>query len=167
MEADVFWVEVTVQVEFGTAVLDQSLKRLLQNRNHLEELKDARQLEKQLLARINELEKQNKQNGMSEKQKTAMKKEFNKSSQGLTAVEWFDKAMVLCDGKRYVDSHKALENVNQASRLDPSDALVCNNRGITLIIPGEGVKACRDLTTACSLGNCGAYEFARQKGICK
>ncbi|MGE3549623.1 MAG: hypothetical protein AB7I29_06965, partial [Geobacter sp.] len=68
-DGDGFGLEITVKVELDTAVLDQSLKRLLQDRNNLKDLKTARVREKELLARIAELEKENKQQGKTEKQK--------------------------------------------------------------------------------------------------
>lgn len=39
---DVFGIEITVKVELDTAVLEKSLKRLLEDRNHLKDLKAAR-----------------------------------------------------------------------------------------------------------------------------
>lgn len=128
-DGDGFGLEITVKVELDTAVLDQSLKRLLQDRNHLKDLTDARQREKQLLARIAELEKQNKQQGKSEKQKKTLKKEFQKTRDGLTAVEWFDKAMALWDGKKYVEPQKALKYLTQSIQLDPDEVAAYNNRG--------------------------------------
>jgi tetratricopeptide (TPR) repeat protein len=131
-EGDAFGLEITVKVELDTAVLDQSLKRLLQDRNHLKDLTSARQREKQLLARIAELEKENTKKGNTPKQKEELKKEFQETRDGLSAVEWFDKAVALWDGKKqkFPDSKKAIEYLSQAIRLDPNDALAYINRGI-------------------------------------
>jgi len=129
-DGDGFGLEITVKVELDTDVLDQSLKRLLQDRNHLKDLKAAREREKGLLVRIAELEQQNRKQGKTEKQKTVLKNEFKKSSQGLTAVEWFDKAAALSlDSKEYSDPKKAIEYLTQAIKLDPSYAKAHNNRG--------------------------------------
>lgn len=119
-DGDGFGLEITVQVELDTTVLDQSLKRLLQDRNHLKDLKAVREREKQLLARITELEKQNRQQGKTEKQKTALKKEFKKTSQGLTVVEWFARALALWNGEKYFDQDKTIEYLTQAIRLNPA-----------------------------------------------
>ncbi len=122
-DGDAFGIEITVKVELDTAVLESSLKRLLEDRNHLKDLKAARERERKLLARIAELEKQNRQKGKTKQETAKLKKEFQAASQGLTAVEWFDKAVALSDGKKYSDPKKAVEYLTQAIRLDTNDAL--------------------------------------------
>lgn len=121
-DGDTFGIEITVKVELDTAVLESGLKRLLEDRNHLKDLKAAREREKKLLERIAELEKENQQKGKTKQQSAKLKKEFQTASQGLTAVEWFDKAMVLWEGKNYSDPNKAIEYLSQAIRLDPTQA---------------------------------------------
>jgi len=130
-DGDGFGIEISVKVEIDTAVLDNSLKRLLEDRNHLKDLKDAREREKKLLARIAELEKQNNKKGKTKQQLKTLKKEFQAASQGLTAVEWFDKAIVLWDGEKNSNPKKAIEYYTQAIRLDPNYSAAYNNRGAT------------------------------------
>lgn len=117
-DGDGFGLEITVKVELDTSVLDKSLKRLLEDRNHLKDLKDAREREKRLLAQIVELEKENQKKGKTKQQSAKLKKEFNNASQGLTAVEWFEKATALMDGGKYSDPDKAIEYLSQVIRLD-------------------------------------------------
>jgi tetratricopeptide (TPR) repeat protein len=132
-DGDGFGLEITVKVELDTAVLDQSLKRLLQDRNHLKDLKAARVREKQLLSRIAELEKQNQQKGKSAKQTAQLKKEFQKTRDGLTAVEWLDKAMALWDGKKFKNSIKAVEYLSLAISLDPNMYVLYLGRGFAYV----------------------------------
>jgi tetratricopeptide (TPR) repeat protein len=150
-DGDAFGLEITVKVELDTAVLEQSLKRLLQDRNHLKDLKAARVREKELLARITELEKQNQQKGKSEQQKEDLKKEFQKTRDGLTAVEWFDKAAKLIIGK---DSRGAtlsiknikiaLEYLTKAIQLDSVYKEAFALRGIAYFISGQYQRAVSD-----------------------
>lgn len=128
-DGDGFGLEITVKVELETAVLETSLKRLLEDRNHLKDLKAAREREKKLLARVVELEKQDKKKGKTKKQSATLKKEFKAASQELTAVEWFDKAMVFWDGKKYSDPKKVIEYLIKAIHLEPNAAGAYTNRG--------------------------------------
>ena len=107
-DGDGFGLEITVKVELDTTVLENSLKRLLEDRNHFKDMKASRDREKKLLAQIADLEKQNKQKGKSKQQSAKLKKAFQTVSQGLTAVEWFDKAQSLWDGNKYTDPQKAI-----------------------------------------------------------
>lgn len=152
-----FGLEITVKVELDTVVLDQSLKRLLQDRNHLKDLKDARQREKQLLARIAELEKQNSQQGKSEKQKETLKKEFQKTRDGLTAVEWFDKAMVLWSGSEFTNPLLARDYLSNAIKSEPDNANSYNNRGVLFNQINKSESAIIDFNKAINLGNNKAY----------
>ena len=148
-DGDGFGLEITVKVELDTVVLDQSLKRLLQDRNHLKDLTAARQREKQLLARIAALEKENQQKGKTPKQKEDLKREFQKSRDGLTAVEWFDKAMALSvDGKVFSNPSKAVDYLTQAIRLDPDDVKAYYNRGVAYSDLKQYQQAINDYTQA-------------------
>ena len=128
-EGEAFGIEITVKVELDTDVLDKSLKRLLVDRKHLKDLTAARSREKQLLARIAELEKQSEQKGKSKQQSAKLKKEFHVASQRLAAVEWFSKALALWNGNKISDPKKAIEYFSQAIRLDPKFTVAYNNRG--------------------------------------
>jgi len=128
-DGDGFGLEITVKVELDTTVLEKSLKRLLQDRSHLKDLKSAREREKKLLSRIVDLEKENQQKGRTKQQSAKLKKEFQTASQGLTAVEWFDKAYALWDGKKSTEPKKVIEYLTHVIRLDPNLAEVFVNRG--------------------------------------
>lgn len=158
-DGDGFGLEITVKVELDTAVLDQSLKRLLQDRNHLKDLKVAREREKQLLTRITELEKVNRQTGKTEKQKVALKREFKKTSQGLTAVDWFDKAYALWDGEKFSDPRKAIEVLSKVIQLDPVNADAYNDRGNAYADLKQYKRAIEDYTQAVKLNPAFASAF--------
>jgi tetratricopeptide (TPR) repeat protein len=51
------------------------------------------------------------------------------SSQGLTAVDWVNKALSLSDGEKYSESGKAIEYLNMAIMLKPDYAEAYNYRG--------------------------------------
>ncbi len=129
-DGDGFGLEITVKLELDTAVLEKTLRRLLEDRNHLKDLKAARVREKKLLARIAELEKENQQRGKTKQQTEKLKEAFHAASQGLTAAEWSDKALALWEGGKYSEPERAIEYYTQAIRLDPSGAQAYSLRGI-------------------------------------
>jgi tetratricopeptide (TPR) repeat protein len=129
-DGDAFGLEITVKVEFDTSVLENSLKRLLEDHNHLKELKDSREREKKLLSRIAELEKENQKTGKTKQQTETLRAEFKDASTGLTAVAWFDKGYFLWDRDKFSDPKKAIEYLSEAIRLDPNYVFAYNNRGI-------------------------------------
>ncbi|MDD2501764.1 MAG: tetratricopeptide repeat protein [Geobacter sp.] len=150
-DGDGFGLEITVKMELDTDVLDKSLKRLLQDRNHLKDLTAARQREKVLLARIAELEKENKKKGKTATQSAKLKKEFQKTRDGLTAVEWFDKAMLLWDGEKFFDPKKTIECITQAIHLNPTDVAFYNNRGLAYFSLKQYRNALSDYSQAIKL----------------
>lgn len=48
-DGDAFGIEILVKVELDTALIEKSLKMMLADRNHLKDLKDARERENELL----------------------------------------------------------------------------------------------------------------------
>jgi tetratricopeptide (TPR) repeat protein len=150
-DGDGFGLEITVKVELDTAVLDKSLKRLLEDRNHLKDLKAAREREKKLLAQIVALEQENQKKGKTKQQTAKLKNEFQAAKYGLTAVEWFDKVHALWDGNKYIDPEKAIEYLTQAIRLDPSFVATYNNRGLAYYNLKQFERAITDFDQAISL----------------
>lgn len=114
---EAFGIEVTVRVKVDTAVLEACLKKVLEDRTHFEQLKQARAREKELLERIALLEAENRKMGKSEQKSANLKNEFQAASRGLTAVDWFYKAYALLDEGKYTDPKKGIEYLNNAIKL--------------------------------------------------
>ena len=142
---DAFGVEVVVRIDVDTSVLEDRVKKLLADRTHLEQLNQARKKEKELLDTVAKLEEENKRLTKSKKSTTQLKSQFQKASQGLTAVEWFDKAMALWQDGKYSDPKKAIEYLNKAIRLKPDDADAYGNRGNAYHNLGQYQRAIEDI----------------------
>ncbi len=127
---DAFGIEVTVKAEVDTAVLEGRVRRLLEDRTHLNQLKDSRAREKDLLDKLARLEEENRQFRTSGKDPAGLKEQFQEASRGLTAVDLFRKATDLWVDGKYSDPDAALGYLDQALRLRPDFAEAYNNRGI-------------------------------------
>ncbi len=150
-DGDAFGIEITVKVNLDTAVLEKSLNRLLADRSHLKDLADSRDREKKLLARIVELEKQNKRKGKTKQQAAELKKKFNNASLGLSAVDWSDKAQLFWDGHKYTDPQKAIEYFTEAIRLDPKYTRAYCGRGLVYFSLEQFDRAIADYDQAIRL----------------
>lgn len=150
-DGDGFGLEITVKVELDTSVLDKSLKILLEDRNHLKDLKAARDLEKKLLTQISELQKENQKKGKTKQQSANLKKSFQTANQRLLAVEFFDKAIALWDGKKYSNSKEAIEYFTQAIHLGANYASIYTNRGTAYVQLKRIDLAIADYATAIRL----------------
>jgi len=148
---DAFGIEVTVRVEVDTAVLETRLKKVLEDRTHFEQLKQARTREKELLEKIAVLEEENRKSGQSDQNKANLKKEFQAASQGLTAVDWFQKAVDLWTDGKFTDPGKAIEYLDEAIRLEPDVGPNYTLRGVAHDKLGQYQRAIRDYDTAIQL----------------
>ncbi len=113
-DGDAFGIELTVMVELDSAVLEESLKRLLEDRRHLQDLKHAREREKKLLAQIAELQKESQLKGNTDQQSAKLKRKFQHASQELLAIMYFDKAAALWDGKNFIDTTNVIVFLTKA-----------------------------------------------------
>ena len=147
---DAFGIEVVVKVIVDTSVLENRVKKILQDRTHLEQLNQARAREKELLEKIAELEGENRKSGNSSQKKATLKKEFQNASRGLTAVDWFDKALALLTDGKYTDPQKTIEYLTNSIRLKP-DAASYSNRGIAHDNLGQYQRAIEDYREAIRL----------------
>lgn len=80
---DAFGIEIVVNVVVDTSVLEERVKKQLQDRTHLTQLKDTQKREKELLQKVAELEEKNKQLIANNQSTATIKKEFYQTSQGV------------------------------------------------------------------------------------
>jgi tetratricopeptide (TPR) repeat protein len=128
--ADAFGIQVTVKAEVDTAVLEERVRKLLEDRTRLDQLIDSRAGEKALLDKLARLEEENGQLRTSGKSSASLEEQFQETSRGLTAVESFREALDLWVNGKYSDPRKALGYLDQTLRLKPDYAEACFHRGI-------------------------------------
>jgi tetratricopeptide (TPR) repeat protein len=145
---DAFGVEIIVNVVVDTSVLEERVKKLLQDKTHLTQLKDTQKREKELLQKVAQLEEENRQLTAEKQSTNKLKKEFQKASQGLTAVDWVNKAFSLWDEGKYTDPEKAIKYLNNAIKLQPDYSLTYSNRGVAYDDLGQQQRAIEDYNKA-------------------
>ena len=148
---DAFGIEVVVRVEVDTAVLETRLKKVLEDSTHFDQLKQARARERELLHKIAVLEKENQKTGKTKQKSASLKKDFQTASRGLTAVDWYNKAVYLWDDGKYTDTSKAIEYLNEAIRLKPDYADAYIDRAVAYTKLGQNQLAIRDCDEAIRL----------------
>jgi tetratricopeptide (TPR) repeat protein len=161
---DAFGIEIIVNVVVNTSVLEERVKKLLQDKTHLAQLKDTQKREKELLQRVAQLEEENRKLSANKQSTQKLKKEFQQASQGLTAVEWFYKAGALWDGGKYTDPKKAIEYLNNAIKLQPDLATAYYNRGIAYSNLGRLQRAIEDYNEAIHLKPNDAEAYTNRGG---
>jgi len=82
---DAFGIEIVVNVVVDTSVLEERVKKQLQDRTHLTKLKNIQKREKELLQKVAQLEEENRKLTAKNQSTQQLKKEFQQASQGLTA----------------------------------------------------------------------------------
>jgi tetratricopeptide (TPR) repeat protein len=141
---DAFGIEIIVNVVVDTSVLEERVKKQLQDRTHLTQLKDTQKRENELLQKVAQLEDENRKLTAKNESTEKLKKEFQQASDGLTAVDWVDKALALWDGDKYTDPKKAIEYLNNAIKLQPDLTGVYGMRGIAYYSLGQYQRAIED-----------------------
>ena len=138
---DAFGIEIVVNVVVDTSVLEERVKKQLQDREHLTQLKDTQKREKELLQRVAKLEEENRNLSAKKQSTTQLKKEFQKASQGLTAADWVNKAYSLWDGEKITDPKKAIVYFNNSIKLQPDYVAVYILRGLVYNQIGQYQRA--------------------------
>ena len=148
---DAFGIEIVVNVVVDTSVLEERVKKLLQDKTHLTQLKDTQKREKELLQKVAQLEEENRKLTAKKQSTVQLEKEFQQASDGLTAVEWFNKASALWDGRKYAAPEKAIEHLNNAIKLQPAYADAYTMRGLAYFYLGQYQRAIEDCNEAIRL----------------
>ncbi|MFA5323661.1 MAG: tetratricopeptide repeat protein [Smithella sp.] len=105
---------------------------------------------------------------------------YSQLGQYQMAIDSFDKAIELNPedadayynrGNAYAKGlgryERSIENYNEVIRLKPNYAEAYTNRGISYFNLGNRQSGCRDVQTACTLGNCRIWETVRSRGYCR
>ena len=164
---DAFGIDVVVKVVVDTSVLEERVKKLLQDRTHLDQLNQARAREKELLKEIAVLEGENKKSGKSDQKQASLKKEFQEASRGITVVDWVDKAIALWIDGKFTDPQKAIGYLTNAIHLQPDLALAYNNRGVAYANLGHHQRAIEDHNEAIRLQPDDALAYNNRGGAYK
>jgi tetratricopeptide (TPR) repeat protein len=117
---DAFGIDVVVRVVVDTSVLESRVKKLLQDRNHLDQLNLVQQREKELLQKIVKLEEENRRFMEKGQSNEKLKKEFQGVSQEIIAFEWLVRATQLEVRGKFIDQEKAIEYFNDVIRFKPA-----------------------------------------------
>ena len=148
---DAFGIDIVVRVIVDTSVLESRVKKLLQDRIHLDQLNQARKKEKELLDKVAGLEEENRRLMAGKESSKDLNKQFQEASQGLTAFEWFYKANSLLSDGKFTDPQKAIEYLNEAIRLEPDHPETFVSRGVAYHYLGQHQRAIEDYNEAIRL----------------
>ena len=153
---DTFGIVVKAKVDVDTSILEERVRKLLQDRSLLEKYKENQKHEKQLLARIKELERENQRlktlPAKEQKQKKEiLKNQFREATQSLIASELMNKALAFWKNGKYTDPDKALEYLNETISLDSNYAEAYIVRGSVWHSKGNYDKAISDYDKAIEL----------------
>jgi tetratricopeptide (TPR) repeat protein len=155
---ETFGLEIVAKVCVDTTTLEERVKAFLLDQSALAKAEKLERHEKELLARISELENKNtkmayteRKSGKKDPLRKKMSKEYTEVTRKLTAVEANRKALALWDRVRFVDAEKALRYLDEAIRKDGHYAEAFNNRGIAYAALGKSSQAIKDYDRAIEL----------------
>ncbi|MEW6673939.1 MAG: tetratricopeptide repeat protein [Thermodesulfobacteriota bacterium] len=151
-----FGIIVTAKVDVDTSILEERVRKLLKDGSLLEKYNESQKREEELLAKIKELERENKDlktlplNEQKQKEEV-LKNQFREATQGLSASELRKKTIAFWQNGRYTDPDKAIEYLNEAIILDPKYARAYMNRGSAWNGKGDYDRAISDFNKAIEL----------------
>ena len=150
LEGNEFGIIVVAKVDIDTSILEERVRKLLQDRSLLKKYNESQKHEKELLTRIKELERENQKlktlPAKEQKQKKEiLKSQFREATQGLTASELNNKVLAFWENGKYTDpDNEALKYLNKAISLDSTYAAAYGNRGIAWYYKGDYDRAISD-----------------------
>jgi len=140
---DAFGIIIVAKVDVDTSTLEKRVKALLEDQKLLKKYKESKNREKDLLAKIEELEKQNKKlkSSSSQEKRKKIKSQFRKIARELTATELNGRALALWGYGYYTDVSKAIALLKQAIQIDPEYSEAYNNLGLAYRSNGDYDRA--------------------------
>ena len=140
---DAFGIIIVAKVDVDTSTLEKRVKALLEDQSLLKKYQESKNREKDLLAKIEELEKQNKKlkSSSSQEKRKKIKSQFRKIARELTATELNGRALALWGYGYYTDVSKAIALLKQAIQIDPEYSEAYNNLGLAYRSNGDYDRA--------------------------
>ena len=118
VSGDGFGIEVVVKVNVDPSILEDRVRKMLQDKTHIEQLKQSQSQVRDLLQRLAKLEEENRQPAPKSQDTKKLKKQFQKVSRELTALEWLEKAQ-RGEGTGPLPAEGRIKYLNEAIRLYP------------------------------------------------
>jgi|GEM_PF-5809694 len=153
-QGDIQGLQITTRVIVDTGVLEKKIDKFLNDRTLLGKYRESRDREKELLERIKYLTGQNKKlTYTADKERLfALKAEYSKAANGLSAVELNNKALALWRYGYFSDVAKAINYLNQAIQIDPEFSSAYNNLAMAYHHKGDYARAAGYAKKALSIG---------------
>ena len=156
---DAFAIEIVVRINVDTSVLADRVKKVYQDRKYLELLRQAQAREKDLLNKLAKLEEENRKLSKNEQGTEVLKEQFYQTSQGLTAIDWFYKALALWRGGKYAKPQEAVQYLNNAINLRHQYADAYVARGLAYHDLSQHDNAIKDYETAIRFESKNPYAY--------
>ena len=150
LKGGAFGIRVVVEVEVDLSTLEERVRLLLDDRQHLATLREAERRERELLKKLGELEVENARMAAaaSARQREALRAAFDNNTAQLIAQELLDRGLALWNGMAFVPAEQAIDYFTQAIAFDPNYAVTYSNRGWAYENLGEYQLALEDLKKA-------------------
>ena len=148
-----FGIVLKTRIEVDTSMVEKRMQRLLEDQALLRKYDEMQLRQKELLARIKELETENSKPGVHNSGRRKLGREFARTSAALAAAPWYEKALELWSNGAYTDPIKAIEYLNKAIELDPAAAHFYNSRAVAYMSLEQYDNADSSIRTALKLNS--------------
>ena len=153
VEGSAFGIRIVAEVQVDLSILEERVRKLLADREHLERLRDAEKRERELLENLKELEAENARlaAGATAQQHETLKERFRESTAKLTAQEWYNKGVAFWIDSAVATAEEAVGYFSEALRLDSDLAAAYAGRGAVYATQEQYQRAIEDFHQAIRL----------------
>jgi len=151
-----FGIILVLQLEVDSSTVEKKMQKLVQDKSLVEKYNEIQQREKELLAIIEKLDRQNRALQQHPEKagiplKEALGEQYTSTIRALSAADWNRKAVKLWQNGKYSDPQEAIEYLDKSLQLDRTNPKAYNNRGTVLFDLGRITKAIADYNEAIRL----------------
>lgn len=153
-----FGLILELKIDVDNSVMNNRVKQIQEDGILIDKYSELKEREKELLERIEKLQKQSKdlaKNAAEDKheKKKKLSKDLDEAIQALPAGEWNKKALALWKKGKYTDPEKAIEYLSESIRMDEHNPVSYNNRGVAYYNIGRRQAAIDNFNHALLLDN--------------
>lgn len=153
-----FGLILELKIDVDNSIMNDRVRQIHEDRILIDKYSELKKREKELLERIEKLQKQSEdivkiQSADKHAKKKKLNKDLDDAIQALPAVEWNKKALALWKKGKYTDPGKTIEYLSESIRLDAHNPVSYNNRGVAYYDIGRREQAIDDFSHAILLDN--------------